>query len=401
MKNNHLTLVSRIKLPSANRFIVHKNHAFVCQLYGEARDIHVIDLKNPEKPELVRSIPFQSAIGSLAIRNETLYATESRRALHSFDLKEVSDPKPIDSYILLGYDLYDTAIVNDKAVLAMNWDGVGVVDLNRPNEIQPLQKQKIEKGYVERLVPFQDHFILTNGISDDRFLYEISLINGKLEILSKTSFPNFNPTKKVFSISSGVILYGETKIGKKEYSSVLILDENLRQIGDPIRLERTPNVCLSLSNGDVLFGFDYSYAIFDRSEHKIVPLFQQYETGDKKEYFEVASNPRRVDPEYDHNGYNEEDESEDDETEDQDDAELDEEIDDEDENIEKDADETDDEDEEEESPTIQGRDPRLDHSYCMDSLKWVYKNGNYLFATHGDDFISFRISENSPFQNIL
>lgn len=128
MKNNHLTLVSRIKLPSANRFIVHKNHAFVCQLYGEARDIHVIDLKNPEKPELVRSIPFQSAIGSLAIRNETLYATESRRALHSFDLKEVSDPKPIDSYILLGYDLYDTAIVNDKAVLAMNWDGVGVVD---------------------------------------------------------------------------------------------------------------------------------------------------------------------------------------------------------------------------------------------------------------------------------
>ncbi|PJZ57929.1 hypothetical protein [Leptospira barantonii] len=367
MKNNHLTLLSRLKLPSANRFIVHKDHAFVCQLYGSAKELHVIDLRNPEKPELVRSIPFQNAIGSLAIQNNTLYATESQRALHTFDLENVSDPKPIDSYILLGYDMYDATIVNGKAILAMNWDGVGIVDLNHPNEIQPREKQKIEKGFVERLVSFKDHFILTNGLSADKFLYEISLINDKVQIISKIEFPNFSPSKKVFSISSGAVVYGEIKKGKKEYSSILILDENLKQIGDPIRMERSPNVCFSLSNGNVLFGFDYSYAIFDRSEHKITPLFQQFETGDKKEYFEVASNPKQVDPEYDHDRY---------------------------------EDESDDEDEDEDSEIVE-RDPRMDHSYCMDSLQCAYKSGNYLFATHGESFVSFRISENSPFQNIL
>lgn len=392
MKKNHLTLINRIKLPSANRFIVHKNHAFVCQLYGEAKEIHVIDLKNPEKPELVRSIPFQNAIGSLAIQNETLYATESRRALHSFDIKDVANPQHIDSYVLLGYDMYDTTIVNDKAILAMNWEGIGMIDLNRPNEIQPILKQKIEKGYVERLIPFKDRFILTNGIHEDKFLYEISLKNGTVEILSKKEFPNFNPSK-AFSISSGAVLYGEMKQGKKEYSSFLILDENLKPVGDPIRMERQPNVCLSLSNGNVIFGFDYAYAVFDRSKHTVTPLFQLFETRDTKEYIEVPSNPRKVDPEYDHDGYDEDEEEYDSEDDDESEDDLDDDDD-------SGSDSQDGNEEDEESEVVE-RDPRLDHSYCMDSLQCVYRDGNYLFATHGDSFVSFRISEDSMFQKIL
>ncbi|EKO35869.1 hypothetical protein LEP1GSC163_1143 [Leptospira santarosai str. CBC379] len=353
MRKKHLTFIHRIQLSCANRFLVHKQHAFICDMYGSANEIHIIDLENPEEPKLIRSIPFKSAIGSVAIQNETLYATESGRAIHKFTLEDVSDPKYSDSYVLLGYDFYDLKWNASRAILAMNWDGVGIVDLNRSNEIQPKVKQKIEKEFVKRLIPSRDRFLLTNGISEDKFLYEISVQNETVEILSKHEFPNFNPSE-VFAISNGVVLFGESKKGKKEYSSVLILDENLQAIGEPIRFERAPNVCLSLSDGNVLFGFDYSYALFDRLQHTIVPLFQQFEYGDSKEYIEVQSDRRQVDPEYDLDRY---------------------------------------EDEE--------RDPRLNDSYYIDSLKCAHKEGDYLFATHGESFISFRIADDSLFQKIL
>ncbi|TGM99655.1 hypothetical protein [Leptospira yasudae] len=414
MKKNHLKLTNRLNLSCANRFLIHKNHAFVCELYGSAREIHIINVENPETPNLVRSLTFESAIGSLAIQGDVLYATEDRRAVHQFSLENVSDPKRLDSYILLGYDLYDVRIVNDKAILAMNWDGIGVVDLRKPDEIQPTVKQKIAKGYAKQFVPFRDHFLMTNGLHDDRFLYEISVQNGNVEILSQKEFPNFNPSE-VFAISSGAALFGEVKKGKKEYSSILILDENLQPVGEPIRIERTPNVCLSLSDGNVLFGFDYAYALFDRSKHSITPLFQQFEDGNSKEYIEVPSNPKRIDPEYDvqrdyqdqegdedHEDYEEEDyESDDDEMDlgDSDEEEF------EDFNENENGSDLADNTKNHEATTSDSEekfDPsKLNNAYCMDSLKCVQKVGSYLFATHGNSFVTFKIGEHSLFQKII
>ncbi|RHX94555.1 hypothetical protein DLM76_10815 [Leptospira yasudae] len=410
MKKNHLKLTNRLNLSCANRFLIHKNHAFVCELYGSVHEINIINLENPEAPNLVRSLTFESAIGSLAIQGDVLYATEDRRAVHKFSLENVSDPKRLDSYILLGYDLYDVRIVNDKAILAMNWDGIGVVDLRKPDEIQPTVKQKIAKGYAKQFVPFRDHFLMTNGLHDDRFLYEISVQNGNVEILSQREFPNFNPSE-VFEISSGAALFGEVKKGKKEYSSILILDENLQPIGEPIRIERTPNVCLSLSDGNALFGFDYAYALFDRSKHSITPLFQQFEDGNSKEYIEVPSNPKRIDPEYDvqRDYYDQEDNGDPENYEEEDDYEAD--LDD------SNAEEFEDSNENENGSSLADNvtnqeattsdseekfDPsRLDNAYCMDSLKYAQKVGSYLFATHGNHFITFKIGENSLFQKIV
>ncbi|RHX80625.1 hypothetical protein [Leptospira yasudae] len=410
MKKNHLKLTNRLNLSCANRFLIHKNHAFVCELYGSVHEIHIISLENPEAPNLVRSLTFESAIGSLAIQGDVLYATEDRRAVHKFSLENVSDPKRLDSYILLGYDLYDVRIVNDKAILAMNWDGIGVVDLRKPDEIQPTVKQKIAKGYAKQFVPFRDHFLMTNGLHDDRFLYEISVQNGNVEILSQREFPNFNPSE-VFEISSGAALFGEVKKGKKEYSSILILDENLQPVGEPIRIERTPNVCLSLSDGNALFGFDYAYALFDRSKHSITPLFQQFEDGNSKEYIEVPSNPKRIDPEYDvqRDYYDQEDNGDPENYEEEDDYEAD--LDD------SNAEEFEDSNENENGSSLADNvtnqeattsdseekfDPsRLDNAYCMDSLKYAQKVGSYLFATHGNHFITFKIGENSLFQKIV
>ncbi|MCG6192801.1 hypothetical protein LFX25_06050 [Leptospira sp. FAT2] len=417
MTNNHLTLINRLNLSCANRFLIHKNHAFVCELYGSAREIHIISLENPEAPNLVRSLTFESAIGSLAIQDEVLYATESRRAVHKFSLENVSDPKRLDSYILLGYELYDVQIVSDKALLAMNWDGVGVVDLRKPDEIQPTAKQKIAKGYAKQFVPFHDHFLMTNGLHDDRFLYEISVQNGNVEILSRKEFPDFNPSD-VFTISSGAALFGETKKGKKEYSSILILNDSLQPIGEPIRIERTPKVCLSLSDGNVLFGFDYAYALFNRSNHSIAPLFQQFEDGNSKEYIEVPSNPKRIDPEYDverdyYDEGNDEDnaDSDSDEAEDYESDDKDEDSSGSDEEELKDSNETENDrssaenaknQEAASSDSEEKFDPsRLNNAYPMNSLKCVQKIGNYLFATHGNNFFTFKIGENSPFQKIV
>ncbi|AOP33460.1 hypothetical protein A0128_06130 [Leptospira tipperaryensis] len=349
MYQAQLKLLKRISLSSANRFVIYKSHAFVCELYGSAREIHILDLTEPSDPKHVRSIRFKNAIGSLAIQENKLYATESRRALHEFDLTEISNPKFLESFILLGYDLYDLQISSDQAILAMNWEGVGIVDLKKPDSIQPLQRQKIDEGYVEKLVPFGDHFLLSNN---SEFLYTFSTLEGRLKEVEKRSFPDFKPSK-IFLNGEEIVLYGETKKGKKEFSSLLLLDKDLQAIGDPISIRHRPVNCLPLSDGNILCCFDYSYAYVDRKEKKILPLFELFEKRESKEYVEIPSKVLKRSSESDDGGEEEE------------------------------------------------YDSRRNELYCFDSLKSVSKKGNFLFATHGSDFLSFSISEDSMFQKIL
>ncbi|PJZ51270.1 hypothetical protein [Leptospira adleri] len=347
MYQAQLKLLKRIPLSSANRFVIHKNHAYICDLYGDAREIHVLDLNDPADPKQVRSIRFQNSIGSLAIREEKLYATESRRALHEFDLYDPSDPKFLESYVLLGYDLYDLHFSSNQAILAMNWEGIGIVDLKKPDSIQPFPIQKTDKGFVEKLVPFGDNFLFVNN---REFLYTISALGGTLKNEDKKSFPNFKPSK-IYPIGEEIVLYGETKKGKKEFSSILILDKNLQQIDEPIAIRYEPVDCIALSDGNVLLCFDYSYASLDRKEKRILPLFELFEDRNSKEYIEIPSKVK--------NKSQESDEEEDD------------------------------------------YDPRKNDLYCFDSLRALRKIGNFLFTTHGKEFITFSVSEDSLFQRIV
>ncbi|MBM9579803.1 hypothetical protein JWG45_21890 [Leptospira sp. 201903070] len=349
MYKPQLKLLKRIPLNSANRFVIHKSHAFVYEMYGLAREIHVIDLTCPEDPKLVDSIRFQKSIGSLAIHKDKLYATESRRALHVFDLTEISNPKFIESHILLGHDLYDLRIREERAILAMNWEGIGIVDLKKPNSFQPIFMQKFDNGFVEKLLPFQNRFLLTNN---RELLYSISILDDKLDEIEKRSFPNFKPSK-IFPNGEEILLFGEAKKGKKEFSSILLLDKNLQAQEEPIAIRQEPVDCLSLSDGNILFGFDHSYEYLDRIEKKIRPLFELFEERESKTYVEI---PAKV--------YNPSENS----NEDQNGEEY---------------------------------DSRKDKLYCFDSLKYVTKRGNFLFATYGNAFFSFSISENSFFQKIL
>ncbi|EMP06099.1 hypothetical protein LEP1GSC124_5223 [Leptospira interrogans serovar Pyrogenes str. 200701872] len=56
-------------------------------------------------------------------------------------------------------------------------------------------------------------FFTVSNLKNDPFLYEVSIINGYLEIKNKKEFSDFNPSN-VFCGASEIILYGEFKKGK-------------------------------------------------------------------------------------------------------------------------------------------------------------------------------------------
>ncbi|UOG42268.1 hypothetical protein [Leptospira noguchii] len=338
MLSCHLDLLHKVFLKNVNQFVIYKDHAFV---YGDAHEIHILSLEVPEKPTLVRSISFQKGIVKVDIKKDILYATENQRAIHIFDLSNVSDPKRVNSFILLGYNIYDMKIVGENAIVAMNSEGIGLVDLNLPDQIQPVQKLKLENRYVERLVSFGDKLLIVNDSQNDLLLYEVSIINGFLKIENKIEFPDFNPSR-VFCGTSEVILYGEFKKEKKNRNGILLLDKSLQPLGDSIRLERFPIVCFQLSDANFLFGFDYSYVLLDKTKRAIVPLFAQFKQRNSDQYVEIVSNSNS------------------------------------------------------------GLEPRdTSDLVSMNSLQNAYKQGDFFFALHGSYFISFRILENSLFQDIV
>ncbi|WP_061248901.1 hypothetical protein [Leptospira noguchii] len=338
MLSCHLDLLHKVYLKDVNQFVIYKDYAFV---YGEAHEIHILSLEVPEKPTLVRSISFQKGIVKVDIKKDILYVAEDERAIHIFDLSNVSDPKRVNSFILLGYNIYDMEIVGENVIIALNWEGIGLIDLNLPDQIQPVQKLKLENRYVKRLVPFGDKLLIVNNSQDDLLLYEISIINDFLKIENKIEFPDFNPSR-VFCGTSEVILYGEFKKGKNNRNGILLLDNSLQPLGDPIRLERSPIVCFQLSGGNFLFGFDYSYVLLDKTKCAIVPLFAQFKQRNSNQYVEIVSNSNS------------------------------------------------------------GLEPRdTSDLVSMNSLKNAHKQGDFFFAIHGSYFISFRILENSLFQDIV
>ncbi|EMG09781.1 hypothetical protein LEP1GSC151_1029 [Leptospira interrogans serovar Grippotyphosa str. LT2186] len=144
MLSFHLELLDKIFLKNVNQFVVYKDYAFVYGDYGQAHEIHILSLEIPEKLTHVQSISFQKEIVKVEIKEDTLYVIENERALHIFDLSNVSDPKRVDSFVLLGYDIYDMKLIGENAILAMNWEGIGLVDLNLPDQIQPVQKLKLK-----------------------------------------------------------------------------------------------------------------------------------------------------------------------------------------------------------------------------------------------------------------
>ncbi|PKA05733.1 hypothetical protein [Leptospira ellisii] len=341
--------MNRIPLSSADRFLIRDRYAFLCDIRGNSREIHILDLENPEKPRLVNALSFRNPIGCLSIDGNVLLAGENGRALHRFDLDDPANPKPLDVYVLLGYDLHDICGVSGKVLAAMKWEGIGMVDLDRPNEIQPIEKNKLDGGLFERLTPFRDRFLTVSARSDNRFLYEISLSNGLMEIIDRKEFRNFKPTS-VFSANSEIVLYGENESGDGEHPSVLFFYSAFQRLGEPVRLAHRPRICFPLSDGNILFGFDSSYALWDRNGHKITPLFRQFEDRISKEYSEI---PIGSSQRYGEDG----DDSE-------------------------------------------NRDCIPNEASDME-FRSACKKGDFLFATHDSQFLSFRIAADSVFRKIV
>lgn len=144
MLSFHLELLDKVFLKNVNQFVVYKDYAFVYGDCGQAHEIHILSLEIPEKPTHVQSISFQNVIVKVEIKMDTLYVAEDKRAIHIFDLSNIPDPKRVNSFVLLGYDIYDMKIIGENAILAMNWEGIGLVDLNLSDQIQPVQKIKLK-----------------------------------------------------------------------------------------------------------------------------------------------------------------------------------------------------------------------------------------------------------------
>lgn len=148
----HLELESRVPIRGDGQFVMRGEFAYLSQRYGNANHITVVDVSDPAAAKLVREVEFKRAITSVALAGETLLAAESNRALNFLDLSDPANPAYFECGLALGVSLHDVAVMGDYAVLALNWDGVGLMPLDDPSRAEFSDRRKLDTGYVDYLL---------------------------------------------------------------------------------------------------------------------------------------------------------------------------------------------------------------------------------------------------------
>jgi hypothetical protein len=109
-------------------------------------ELHVLDIKDPYKPELVKAYPMSSPHG-LALTENFLYLAEGIHGLKSFDVSDVLKIDENRMEHLRSMKSVDI-IPGPKSLIIIGPDGVCQFDYSKPHRLMPLSCLQVKNKVV-------------------------------------------------------------------------------------------------------------------------------------------------------------------------------------------------------------------------------------------------------------
>ena len=159
----HLQRVSCVEIKGGEEFVIHNGIAYLATKYGSNYQICVVDISNPEKAIARPDIEFKNAIANLAIKDDILFALESRRAINFVDLSEPGKFNYFDCCLMLDRKMNDIAIIGDYAFVAMDWDGVALIDISDLTQSKLIDSIKLDEGSAENIQVIDENIFVACG----------------------------------------------------------------------------------------------------------------------------------------------------------------------------------------------------------------------------------------------
>ncbi|MBL4634895.1 MAG: hypothetical protein JKY56_13570 [Kofleriaceae bacterium] len=271
-----------VPVEAGGEFIVHEGYVYMGSRYGNKNTLHVIDVHAPKTAKLVSTMRFKRAIGSLAVRGTTLYASESQRAINLISLENPATPDYFDCALALGKTVYEFGFVGDFLVAALNWDGIGIMDVSVPNKAQWVDTLKLEEGYIEHLAVVRDRIFATcasGGIA----VFEIQ--EAKLVQIASPKGDDFNASS-VFVVGEHLWFIG-TPEGKETH--IYVIDPNkVDEVLVSFELDvSAPSTLIDIADGVAVGWNGYTCIGYAPSQAWARNLFKQHETDEDKVYVET------------------------------------------------------------------------------------------------------------------
>ncbi len=274
----HLEKVGSVPIEAGGKMIVHKDHAFISARYGSSHALTIVDLTSPTSPTVTQTMRFKSNIAAVAMLGDTLLAAESSRALIFIDISDPTAPDYFDCGLALGLSIYDVAVCGEFAVLAMNWEGVGLMSLNDLSDARLIDKHKLDEGFVEGVVVANDH-IFVAGASGGLRVFTIE--DRALNPLGRISPDEFNASR-ISMVGDQIWCVGSEKI-------LLVDPEDPTTVALEFDLNcSSPKALLPVEGGGALGFYDhYTCLAYDPQSGWAGELFKQFEADDDGAYVEI------------------------------------------------------------------------------------------------------------------
>ncbi len=280
----HLRRVQSVPVEAGGDFILHEGYVYMGSRYGSNNTLCVIDVRDPKAARLAATMRFKRAIGSLAVRGKTLYASEWQRAINLIDIGTPADPNYFDCALALGKSVYEFGFIGDFLVAGLHWDGVGIMDVSAPNKAQWVDVVKLDEGYVEHLAVVGDRIFAAGGNGGIR-VFEIQ--ERKLVQVACPGDVGFR-AERIFTVGDRVWVTGTPE--DKEAHILVIAPSKPGAIESTMELEVSmPNTLVAIGDGVVAGWNGYRCAGYAPSQGWARALFSQFEDDENKSYVEVPA----------------------------------------------------------------------------------------------------------------
>ena len=138
-------------ITSCDPVVVNEDHAFVTLRSGMtcnlgADELHVLDIKDPYRPELLKSYPMSNPHG-LALTDNYLYLAEGNHGLKSFDVADVMKIDENRMEHLRSMKSVDI-IPGPKSLIVIGPEGVCQFDYSKPDRLMPLSCLQVKNRIV-------------------------------------------------------------------------------------------------------------------------------------------------------------------------------------------------------------------------------------------------------------
>ena len=270
----HLAFIAHLPIEEARHLVVDGS-----TLYVGARDsVHRVDVTDFSAPRLVCSAQFKGHIGSLAVAGKTLLVGENERAVNLVDVSKVDTLDTFDCVLSFGTTFYQTKILGNFAVAAMNWDGVGLLDVRDPRKARWLDRMKLDNGFVEHIALGADR-IFAAGASDG--LRVLAIENEKLVEVARPFEIGFNASK-VFSVGDRIWVVGtppKVKGSKRSNEPQLCVIDPRKPDATESTFElktSEPGALMPLANGAAVGFSGYTCLAYSPDEKWGGKIFKQF-----------------------------------------------------------------------------------------------------------------------------